>query len=73
MYYLFICYLSNKKISFCIPGSDCYNLFKTMQSCMQRYPTLYNKDLGDDEDLGTMDKMDSSNGQKSETLQDSPK
>ncbi|KAK4884082.1 hypothetical protein RN001_000353 [Aquatica leii] len=27
-------------------GSDCFNLFKTMQTCMQQYPTLYNKDLG---------------------------
>lgn len=26
---------------------------------MQKYPTLYNKDLGDDEDLSSMDKMDS--------------
>ncbi|CAG9859441.1 unnamed protein product [Phyllotreta striolata] len=31
-------------------GSNCYDLFKTMQSCMQKYPTLYNKDLGDDDD-----------------------
>ncbi|XP_017769254.1 PREDICTED: mitochondrial intermembrane space import and assembly protein 40 [Nicrophorus vespilloides] len=32
-------------------GSDCYNKFKDMQTCMQRYPTLYNKDLADDDDL----------------------
>lgn len=54
-------------IYFSILGSDCYNLFKTMQSCMQRYPSLYNKDLGDDEDLTSMDKMDSSNEGKNDT------
>nr|CAH7759164.1 unnamed protein product [Callosobruchus chinensis] len=32
-------------------GSDCYDLFKTMQVCMQKYPTLYNKDMSDDDDL----------------------
>lgn len=32
---------------------------------MQRYPTLYNKDLGDEEDLSSIDKMDSSNGSES--------
>ncbi|XP_025831401.1 mitochondrial intermembrane space import and assembly protein 40 [Agrilus planipennis] len=32
-------------------GTDCFDLFKTMQSCMQKYPTLYKKDLGDDDDL----------------------
>ncbi|XP_018577193.1 mitochondrial intermembrane space import and assembly protein 40 [Anoplophora glabripennis] len=37
-------------------GSDCYDLFKTMQTCMQNYPTLYNKDLADDDELSTMDK-----------------
>ncbi|CAH1114564.1 unnamed protein product [Psylliodes chrysocephalus] len=31
-------------------GSNCYDLFKTMQGCMQKFPTLYNKDLGDDDD-----------------------
>ncbi|KAJ3637775.1 hypothetical protein MTP99_001207 [Tenebrio molitor] len=36
-------------------GSDCYDLFKTMQNCMQKYPTLYNKDLADDDDFGTLD------------------
>lgn len=30
-------------------GSDCYEAFKTMQDCMTQYPTLYNRD-GDDED-----------------------
>ena len=24
-------------------GSDCYEAFKTMQECMAKYPTLYNK------------------------------
>jgi len=32
-------------------GSDCFNLFRNMQTCMQKYPTLYNKDLADDDDL----------------------
>lgn len=36
-------------------GSDCYELFKTMQNCMQNYPTLYNKDLADDDDFSSMD------------------
>lgn len=39
------------KINLTILGTDCFDLFKTMQTCMQKYPTLYNKDLGDDEDL----------------------
>lgn len=38
---------------------------------MQKYPSLYNKDLGDDDDLGSLDKMDSPSEQKKETqLQD---
>lgn len=38
---------------------------------MQKYPTLYNKDLGDDEDLGSIDKIGSSSEQTNETqLQD---
>lgn len=37
---------------FCfVSGSDCYEKFKTMQTCMQKYPTLYNKDLADDDEL----------------------
>lgn len=35
-------------------GSNCYDLFKTMQTCMQKYPTLYNKDIADDDDFGNM-------------------
>ncbi|KAI4467126.1 coiled-coil-helix-coiled-coil-helix domain containing 4 [Holotrichia oblita] len=31
-------------------GSDCFELFKTMQNCMKQYPTLYSKDLGEDEE-----------------------
>lgn len=27
-----------------------------MQTCMQSYPTLYNKDLADDDELGSIDK-----------------
>lgn len=42
-----------------------------MQTCMQQFPTLYNKDLGDEEELSTMDKMDSTSEQKNDTqLQD---
>lgn len=51
-----------------ILGSDCYDLFKTMQTCMQKYPTLYNKDLGDDEDLNSMDKMDLPSEVKNESV-----
>lgn len=40
-------------------GSDCYDLFKTMQSCMQQYPTLYNKDLADDDELSTIAQAES--------------
>jgi len=32
-------------------GADCYDKFKEMQTCMQSYPSLYNKDLADDDDL----------------------
>lgn len=32
-------------------GSDCYEKFKTMQECMEQYPSLYNKDLGDDNEI----------------------
>ncbi|KAG5888326.1 hypothetical protein JTB14_014559 [Gonioctena quinquepunctata] len=39
-------------------GSDCYDLFKSMQNCMQRYPTLYNKDLADDDDLNGMGQVE---------------
>ncbi|KAJ8873481.1 hypothetical protein PR048_024299 [Dryococelus australis] len=31
-------------------GSDCYDAFKTMQDCMVKYPSLYNKD-DEDSDL----------------------
>ncbi|GJQ85083.1 hypothetical protein Trydic_g15771 [Trypoxylus dichotomus] len=31
-------------------GSDCFDLFKTMQNCMKQFPTLYSKDLGDEEE-----------------------
>ncbi|XP_044746477.1 mitochondrial intermembrane space import and assembly protein 40-A [Coccinella septempunctata] len=36
-------------------GSDCYEKFKTMQTCMQQYPTLYNKDIADDDDFTGLD------------------
>lgn len=38
-------------------GTDCYEKFKVMQECMEKYPTLYNKDLGDD-DLPDLDKLE---------------
>lgn len=31
-------------------GSDCLEKFKAMQTCMQKYPTVYNKELADDDD-----------------------
>lgn len=31
-------------------GTDCYDKFKIMQECMEKYPTLYHKDLGDDDE-----------------------
>jgi len=30
-------------------GSDCYDAFKTMQDCMQEYPTVYNQNASDDD------------------------
>ena len=47
--------MENVTTVFFLAGSDCYDLFKTMQNCMQKYPTLYNKDLADDEDFSSMD------------------
>ncbi|GLV40520.1 uncharacterized protein CBL_04321 [Carabus blaptoides fortunei] len=32
-------------------GSDCYEKFKTMQECMEQFPSLYNKDLSDDNEI----------------------
>ncbi|KAJ4451605.1 Mitochondrial intermembrane space import and assembly protein 40-B [Periplaneta americana] len=32
-------------------GSDCYEAFKTMQECMAKYPTLYNKDEDNEDEL----------------------
>lgn len=41
---------------------------------MQKFPTLYNKDLGDDEDLSSMDKMDTpSEVQNESQISDSKK
>ncbi|CAG2056122.1 unnamed protein product [Timema podura] len=34
-------------------GSDCYDAFQTMQTCMAQYPALYNKD-GDDASADSM-------------------
>nr|CAD7396714.1 unnamed protein product [Timema cristinae] len=34
-------------------GSDCYDAFQTMQTCMAQYPALYNKD-GDDTSADSM-------------------
>ncbi|CAH1977675.1 unnamed protein product [Acanthoscelides obtectus] len=49
-------------------GSDCYDLFKTMQMCMQKYPTLYNKDLSEDDDLNNaMQQSESSEGKEDST------
>lgn len=39
-------------------GSDCYDQFSTMQECFSRYPTVYNKSGGpedeDDESVQTI-------------------
>ncbi|XP_063231141.1 mitochondrial intermembrane space import and assembly protein 40 [Bacillus rossius redtenbacheri] len=43
-------------------GSDCYEVFKTMQECMSKYPSLYNKD--DDGDLPGEGKGDSAAGEE---------
>lgn len=32
-------------------GSDCYEAFKAMQDCMAQYPTLYNRNGGDEDEL----------------------
>ncbi|KAH8326113.1 hypothetical protein KR067_001961, partial [Drosophila pandora] len=31
-------------------GSDCYDAFTKMRDCFQKYPTVYNKSGGDDDD-----------------------
>lgn len=43
-------------------GSDCYDAFKTMQTCMVQYPALYGKKGGSLEDLE--DGEDSMDGHK---------
>lgn len=43
-------------------GSDCYDAFKTMQSCMIQYPSLYGKKGGSMDDLDNeIDAMDEHN------------
>lgn len=37
-------------------GSDCYDVFKTMQDCFAQYPTVYNK-TGEDGENGDKDSM----------------
>lgn len=48
-------------------GSDCYSAFEEMQSCMTKYPTVYDRG-GDDEEfpMGDGDKSDSSNVERKE-------
>lgn len=36
-------------------GSDCYEAFKTMQDCFTKYPAVYNKSSGTDDDDNEMD------------------
>lgn len=31
-------------------GSDCYEVFSTMQECMTKFPALYSKHNGDDDE-----------------------
>ncbi|KAL1513010.1 hypothetical protein ABEB36_002498 [Hypothenemus hampei] len=35
-------------------GSDCLDKFRTMQTCMQKFPSLYNKELADDDEMSSM-------------------
>ncbi|XP_077297308.1 mitochondrial intermembrane space import and assembly protein 40-B-like isoform X1 [Arctopsyche grandis] len=35
-------------------GSDCYEAFSTMQECMTKYPTLYNRENNDDDESDPM-------------------
>lgn len=39
-------------------GSDCFDAFKTMQSCMAQYPSLYNKNDIDLDDINDEEKPD---------------
>lgn len=49
-------------------GKDCFELFKVMQDCMQKYPKLYSKDLGDDDDLAeAMEASEKSTAHKEES------
>ncbi|XP_076268182.1 mitochondrial intermembrane space import and assembly protein 40-B [Rhynchophorus ferrugineus] len=35
-------------------GSDCFDKFKIMQTCMTKFPTLYNRELNDDDEIASM-------------------
>lgn len=49
-------------------GSDCYEKFKIMQECMEKYPTLYNKDIGDDDEIAeAMEKSEEAQKAKGES------
>lgn len=38
-------------------GSDCYEVFSTMQSCFSQYPSVYkNSDNGDENDMDDIEK-----------------
>ncbi|XP_034941305.1 mitochondrial intermembrane space import and assembly protein 40-B [Chelonus insularis] len=52
-------------------GSDCYEAFKTMQSCMSEYPALYgNKDTDmDDLDMDEAEALDSKKSQDRKDLE----
>ncbi|XP_066262607.1 mitochondrial intermembrane space import and assembly protein 40 [Euwallacea similis] len=57
-------------------GSDCLDKFKTMQTCMQKYPTLYNKDLTEEEEMSSMAEAEHSAEEaleKSEKLEEASK
>jgi len=48
-------------------GSDCFDKFKIMQNCMQKFPTLYNRELADDEELNSMAQAEQSAEAQSDT------
>jgi intermembrane space import and assembly protein 40 len=52
-------------------GSDCFEQFKGMQECMQRYPSLYDHDSGPDMDAIAEEEKKASSRQDAEEKEDS--
>jgi len=53
-------------------GSDCYEVFKTMQSCMVQYPSIYNKDPTEMEEIEREEEEMAKNERKKEVSDETP-